>query len=636
MDKAKNALSYAGEAKRFYDEVESCSRFLEDRQLKDRFLWKRFVDQFREQIDAPAKAWRGEYWGKMMRGGCLVWEYTKSEELYQILTESVEDMLTVAEADGRVSSYDREHEFCGWDIWCRKYVILALEYYLDICRDAGLKQRILDFCCRALDYVCARIGDGEGKLKITDTSTAWFGMNSASILEPVVKLYRLTGKSDYLEFARHIIGSGGSGVADIFEKAYEYKVYPYQYGVSKAYEMISCFEGILEYYLLTGEKKYRRMVINFANAVLNSDLTVIGSCGCTHELFDHSTNRQTAYYEGIMQETCVTVTWMKFCSRLLALTGDASYADLMEQSWYNGYLGSLNTENCTCVYMKNKFAEKAGDKLKDIFFPFDSYSPLRARRRGEKAGGTQLLSDGSYYGCCVCIGSAGVGMYAKTALMKDESGYYLEFYGDADLEDGGVKISVRGGYPKNSGVAVKVSVDEPKSFALRLRIPGWSAGRLDVSPAPDRIKKQYAVYDREWKGETEIELGFDFTLREIKPVAWDTDTLYVKLTTGNGAYSVSPEEVRMDPDDLNFVSFAAGPLTLAAECDPDDVFTFERDGLGRVKNYPADAKGCIYARRFTSEDGRDFVLADYASLGRDWTTPVAAWLRTAPAQKTNE
>ena len=628
MDKAVNRLEYAGETKKFYDEVESCSRFLEERQLKDRFLWKRFADQFREQIDAPNKGWRGEYWGKMMRGACLVWEYTKDDGLYEALTEAVKDMLTVAEEDGRVSSYDRGHEFCGWDLWCRKYVILSLEYYLDVCRDEDLKKQIVDFCARALDYICERIGDG--KIKITDTSTAWFGTNSASILEPVVKLYRVTGKESYLGLARHIISSGGSGVADIFTLAYENKIYPYQYGVSKAYEMISCFEGLLEYYLVTGEEKYRQAVINFANAVVNSDLTVIGSCGCTHELFDHSKNRQTSYYDGIMQETCVTVTWMKFCSRLLALTGEPFFADLMEQSWYNGYLGSLNTEGCACSYIKEKFSAAAPGGLKDIFFPFDSYSPLRARRRGEKPGGSQLLSDGSYYGCCVCIGSAGVGMYAKTALMKDGDGYYLEFFGDADFDDNGVKISVRGGYPSNDAIAVKVSCTDPKRFSLRVRIPGWSKDGTFFSPAPDRLVKGYAVFDREWSGESTVRVRFDFSVREIKPVEWETDTLYTKLTAHDGIYSVEAEEVKRAPDDGNFAAFAAGPLMLAAECSPDEVFTFARDAKGSVKCAPADPADGLLARRFTDGDGKDFILGDYAHLGRDWATPIAVWLRTAP------
>ena len=67
--------------------------------------------------------------------------------------------------------------------------------------------------------------------------------------------------------------------------------------------------------------------------------------GITHELFDHTSTRQTVRYEGESQETCVTVTWMKFCARLLALTGESKFADCMEQSFYNAYLSTLNTEH---------------------------------------------------------------------------------------------------------------------------------------------------------------------------------------------------------------------------------------------------------------------------------------------------
>ena len=61
------------------------------------------------------------------------------------------------------------------------------------------------------------------------------------------------------------------------------QLYPYQYPVTKAYEMMSCFEGLLEYYRETGIEKYKQAVINFADMVLESDFTIIGSCGCTHE-----------------------------------------------------------------------------------------------------------------------------------------------------------------------------------------------------------------------------------------------------------------------------------------------------------------------------------------------------------------
>ena len=110
-------------------------KYVIENQLLDADTWAILVDQFRRREDSYNGGWRGEYWGKMMRGGVLVYEFTRDEELYDVLTESVRDMLTVAEGDGRVSTYERESEFNGWDMWSRKYVILACEYYLDICRD---------------------------------------------------------------------------------------------------------------------------------------------------------------------------------------------------------------------------------------------------------------------------------------------------------------------------------------------------------------------------------------------------------------------------------------------------------------------------------------------------------------------
>ena len=67
--------------------------FTQAEQLKDRVLWKKFVDVFRSHPDAKTGGWCGEFWGKMMRGGSLVYEYSQDCELYDILTESVKDML---------------------------------------------------------------------------------------------------------------------------------------------------------------------------------------------------------------------------------------------------------------------------------------------------------------------------------------------------------------------------------------------------------------------------------------------------------------------------------------------------------------------------------------------------------------
>ena len=120
-------------------------RFIESFQLLDNTLWPKFVKVFTElpKPDTADKGWRGEYWGKMMRGACITYQYTQNPELYKVLTETVEDMLKAPEADGRISAYDRDAEFDGWDMWCRKYVMLGLEYFLEICTDEELATRIV-------------------------------------------------------------------------------------------------------------------------------------------------------------------------------------------------------------------------------------------------------------------------------------------------------------------------------------------------------------------------------------------------------------------------------------------------------------------------------------------------------------
>ena len=158
--------------------------FLLREQLNDPSLWKKFVQQYRDKLDGTDRGWRGEYWGKAMRGACLVYEYTKDEDFYNLLTESVRDMLTVAEEDGRVSSFTRDMEFTAWDVWCRKYALLGMEYYYDICRDEALKAEILTFMKGAADYVVAHLGrESEGKKPITLCCYSWLGVNASSILD---------------------------------------------------------------------------------------------------------------------------------------------------------------------------------------------------------------------------------------------------------------------------------------------------------------------------------------------------------------------------------------------------------------------------------------------------------------------
>ena len=615
-------------------------RFLTENTLCDREMWRRFVDQYRCFSDTENRGWRGEYWGKMMRGAAWICRYSKNPLLYEILTETVRDILTVEDGEGRVSTFSREREFQSWDIWCRKYVMLGLIFYAEVCTDETLKKEILAFLCRMADYIIRHIGNEEGKTPITLASSAWYGLNSSSLLEPMVRLYSLTENPSYLEFAEYIIAEGGCAGINIFDLAEKNELFPYQYGVSKAYEMISCFEGIVAYYRITGNEKYKKIAIQFGYAVKESEISVIGSSGCTHELFDYTRVRQTVPYDGPQQETCVTVTWMKYCAEMLRLTGDAAFADCMEQSFYNAYLGALNTLHCESEFIERVIVPRVGRPITPTFLPFDSYSPLLPGIRGHIAvGGCQILPDSTYYGCCACIGAAGVGVYLDHALLRDEDGLRLNFYErgtyQTALDDTKLTLTVDTDYPISGRIALTVDTSAPKEATIRLRIPAWSKNTIVTTSIPYEFKEGYLVLHTLWRGGEVITLTLDMSVRITRPQTWDTALLYNGPFVDPRWYVASAQTVTHDPRDDRYVSLAYGPITLAADAAlgrdpalPVDIVG-ENDELSYISVTPTPLSECetpMLQLEFASPSEGKIPLIDYASAGRAWNRTIAAWL----------
>ena len=610
-------------------------KFIEKEQLLDEDLWKKFVGQFNEQPDAPTLAWRGEFWGKMMRGAVSVYCYTKNEKLYRVLEDTVKDMLTAAEDDGRVSTYERDKEFQGWDIWCRKYVLLGMLYFYDICRSDSLKTKVIDFSVKHTDYIINHIGDG--KLDITKASSSWFGINSSSLLEPVVWLYKETGEKRFLDFADYIVARGGADRINVFELAYENKLMPYQYGVAKAYALTSCFEGLIAYYEVTGIEKYKIAAINYGNAILASDVSIIGSLGSTHELLDHTAVRQTSSRGEMEQETCVTVTWMKYCASLYRLTGDTKFADAIETGFYNAYLGAFNTEYKESEWMRNKFINTPTlDILKSSFMPFDSYSPLTPGKRGVAVGGNQLLSDGSYYGCCACIGSVGLGIYASHRLLLTDKGVVLSFLDDGESEicvnGSKVRISVDGKYPKHGDLRITVESNEKADFELKVRIPAWSENTVIESSRTYHREGGYAVFYGIWNGKEEICISLDMQIRTFYPESWDEDVVYTDMTESSGGwYFAKAETVYHKPEYDDYIALVRGPIVLAADSGlgkpADSVFAFVTKD-GKLSYIEEETQNSILSLRFDGGASESFSLIDYASAGKDWKSTIAAWLPT--------
>ncbi len=635
----KHFINYKNEYK-FNEITDKTMKFTEDNQALKEDLWINFVNQFTEQTDGTDTGWRGEYWGKTMRGACFVYSYTKNPKLLEILTATVRHILTTQDERGRISSYAVAQEFTAWDIWSRKYVLLGMQYFLEINQDKELEKEIISSMCRQVDYIISKIGRAsDGKLPITRASKHWYGLNSSSLLEPIVRLYNITGDKKYLEFAKYIVNEGGCWVENIFQLALKKQLKLHQYPVTKAYEMTSCFEGLLELYRVTGEEWYKTAILNYADLILEDEFTVIGSAGCTHELFDHSKVRQansTNHY--IMQETCVTVTLMKFFMQLNLLTADPKYVDAYETAYYNGFLGAVNVEQRLADSSDLDKACEKNPAIIPVALPFASYSPLTIGTRGGNIGGLRIMSNNTYYGCCVCIAGAGIGSVHKTAFMNTENGFALNLYIAGNIQTttangNKIEFSIKTNYPAENQVEITIKNPEKEEFQLKLRNPSFSNDtKISQNGCPINVVAGYNEII--CKNETEvIDIIFDMPLTIVKPIPYGSQVLMNKVIWGNNSIII-PTYDQEDPDAKNTIALQKGPIMLAQ----DSRFGYDMTKAARIVNEngivsfeKASADfDTLLTLNVKTEDGY-ITLCDYASSGKllDENNKAAVWIKNA-------
>lgn len=567
--------------------------FVMHHQLYKEKLWRLFENQFTFNSDGDDGGWRGEYWGKCFRGACMTYQVTGDKKLYNILKKSVRNMMALADSEGRISTYSKEKEFTFWDMWCRKYVMLGMLYFYDICSCPRLRKELINSVKAQADYLVEHIGDEEGKKTIVDTSIFYTGLNSSSILEPIVRLYNITKENKYLDFASHIVANGGCKACNLIDLVLA-KEKIHTYPVVKAYEMMSFFEGVLEYYRTTGIEKYKTAFINFANLVIENELTITGGSGCKHELFNNSLLMQTREDGEIMQETCVTVTLMKMLSQAFYLTGEAKYADAIEKAYYNAMLSAVNFNKNVdiCKHSPNNEVFRKAEILQFIKsiegFTFDSYSPLYKNKRNYKmVGGFKVMENGkSAYGCCVCIGSAGVAILPLNALSITSKGIAINHFLDgtyASKSDklGDYELKMSTNYPYDGKVNVKWSAQN--EFVLKIRVPSYCDEMKINGEKVKVVANSYYEYNAVKQGEINVEFSYG-----------------LKTTTLNDKVAVS-----------------YGAIVLATDERLGAVDKILSDKIVASKDVTTEFESKI-AKEIEFSNGEKAIMIDYSTAGNNW------------------
>ena len=446
----------------------------------------------------------GEMWGKAVRSGCMFYRYTADPELKEILSQTVKDLLSTVRPNGSISCVppEKQPDGPGGDLWERKYVLLGLDRYYDLVEaDPAVLRAMTD----QADCIIEQVGEPP---KVPITSLGWSPnhIESSTLLEPFMRLYNRTGEKRYLDFARYIVSTGGSEGYDIFRQAYD-NVPPHEMGgpYPKAYEMMSMFEGAVEYYRVTGDEYVRRSFMNLYDNIRRNEITIVGNGGGDQpyhpavmgEGWDHTAVEQTNPDITRMMETCVGVTWMKFCSQIQRLTGDPSAVDEIEKYIYNGLLGAMKPSGDGFSYV-NLFN---GEKVTNYGW-------------GTTFGSLPVT-------CCNLNGPMGLAYIPFVAVMESDRGPVVNLYNAARAElstpqGDSLSLRIETDFPLSDRVLVRVDPHAASLFTLSLRIPSWSE-RTVVKVNGKKVRSvepgAYLSLERIWKPGDRVELAFDMRCR---------------------------------------------------------------------------------------------------------------------------
>jgi uncharacterized protein len=503
--------------------------------------------------------WIGEHAGKWLHAATLEWANSGDPVLRKQLDYVATELAKCQEPDGYLGTYLDSKRWTSWDVWTHTYNLIGLITYMRYTGETNL----LPTCTRMADLLCNTFGDEPGKRDIIK-SGEHDGMASTCALTPMVLLYRLTGDPRYLDFCKYLVRAweqpdGPHIISRLLAGEGVDKV-----GDAKAYEMLFCLNGGLEYYRTTGDKKILNACLNAWQDIVDNRIYLTGAMSY-RELFHGDFDLPNVNNVG---ETCVTVTWLQFNAQLLRLTGEARFADQLERVIFNQLLGAQLCDGSGWGY----YVQMEGKK------PY---------YRGEPD------ADGVEFTCCLSSGPRGLALIPTFAVTTDADGVVVNLY-----ESGRARLTLHNGtpvevdtdtlYPGEDAIRFAVSPAKEKAFAVKLRIPSWChTATLRVNGQKVEIKTGsdgYAKIQRTWKPGDKIELNLK---QEARLIVGD------HLNQGNVAILYGPLVLAADAgllklDGQTLTSFAiarpdVAALKLTPEPAPDSVKTWPGMQVFRIQ-----------------------------------------------------
>jgi DUF1680 family protein len=455
---------------------------------------------------------RGTYWQdgdfyKWLEASAYTFALTKNKDLDQLMDKIIE-VISLAQAEdgylhtptmigkGTIIWEKGERPFDGttkrWDN-LKYHELYSMGHLLTAgCihfRSTG-KKTLLEVAIKCAEYLYEVFYPKDSRM-------ANFGFNPSYIMG-TMELYRTTKNKKYLDLAEIFLDMRGSSSNGSIQNQNKTPFREESEAVGHAVTANYLYAGAADIYSETGDRSILDALQRIWYNVTEKKMYITGATGAVHNRdskegeniheaygYDYELPNSTAY-----NETCANIANAMWNYRMLTITGDAAYADVMELVLYNSALSGISLDG------------------KHYFYT----NPLR-RLFGEPFLKWDKPTRQPFLECFCCpsnIARTIVETNAYAYSISDE-GIWIHLYGSSKLNtelanELVIELSQYSEYPWDGNVKIRIDNTPIAPVIIRPRIPGWARGAelyingnvqlIDLEPGTyPKIKRRWAEGD---------------------------------------------------------------------------------------------------------------------------------------------
>ncbi|MGC4036700.1 MAG: glycoside hydrolase family 127 protein [Chitinophagaceae bacterium] len=343
----------------------------------------------------------------------------------------------------------------------------------------------------------------------------------------LVKLYRITGKKEYLQTAKYFIEERGhydgydAKNPDPWKNgAYwqdDIPVVDQRVAEGHAVRAGYLYSAMADIAALTGDEKILNAIDSIWNNMVSKKIYVQGGAGAIPNGERYGDNYElpnaTAY-----NETCAAIANVYWNQRMFQLHGDAKYVDVLEKILYNGLISGVGLDGKSFFYtnamqVKNSFVHGSLEPERSGWFECSCCPTNVTRLLPSVPGYMYAQKDDRVYVNLFANSTTSLTVAGKPVDIEQQNNYPW---------DGDLKFIVS---PKKSSV----------NFNLLVRIPGWAQNvaipsdlysfesnssskaviKVNGAPVDYTIEKGYAIINRTWKKNDIVEVSLPMEVRRV-------------------------------------------------------------------------------------------------------------------------